>query len=186
MKERWKEHLYAAFNENNSKRNIKFFNALKKYGAKDWAHEILMTCGSIEKAKQFEIKFIQQYNTYRRGYNSTIGGDGSYCKKHKVSKETRKKISIANSGENNGMFGTNGSKSPKFGRHLSDETKLKISKAQKGKVHSLETIEKMKVSHAYRAISVLYKNVLYPSLSEAVRKTGRNFRTLRKLVTQQT
>jgi hypothetical protein len=54
-----------------------------------------------------------------------------YGKHH--SKETKKLISIKNSGENHSRFGKFGKDNPLFGKNLSDEHKLKLSKAGKGR-----------------------------------------------------
>lgn len=60
-----------------------------------------------------------------------------------LSEETKKKLSILNSGKNN----------PHYGKHLSDETKKKISDSNKGKTWKMtdeqrkKNLERIKVSH---------------------------------------
>jgi group I intron endonuclease len=53
--------------------------------------------------------------------------------------ETKKKISLANSGENSWMWNKRGENNPNYGKKLSEETKLKISLSGIGRVPSEET-----------------------------------------------
>lgn len=84
----------------------KFYNALKKYeGVENFELTILASISlsdsmDVIKAEldKLEKFYIHQYNTYRTGYNSTIGGEGSYGRI--VSQETRDKIGKANLGNN--------------------------------------------------------------------------------------
>jgi hypothetical protein len=45
--------------------------------------------------KELEIHFISEYNSYKKGYNSTLGGEGNNAS---VSEATRKKQSISRGG----------------------------------------------------------------------------------------
>lgn len=82
----------------------KFYNALKKYeGVENFELTILASISlsdsmSVvkEELDKLEKFYINQYNTYKTGYNSTIGGEGSYGRI--VSQETRDKIGKANTG----------------------------------------------------------------------------------------
>lgn len=68
---RWKEHLRDSIKEYKNKRPL--YDALKKYGKENFTFEVLEeTSQPIER----EIYYISLYNTYREGYNATIGGDG--------------------------------------------------------------------------------------------------------------
>ena len=95
-----------------------FHNALRKYKKDDWNWEILTECGTREEAGELEIELIAKHDTFKKGYNSTTGGDSG----RKVSKETKRKISqalmnvpktanhrknlsIATRGENNPRYG---------------------------------------------------------------------------------
>lgn len=87
IEKRWKEHIiYAAKN----KRNSHLYNAFNKYGIENFTFSIIEQCNICELNKK-EKYWIQYYNTYIDGYNETTGGDANY----EVSKETRKKLSIA-------------------------------------------------------------------------------------------
>lgn len=55
--------------------DTKFARALKKYGIDNLEYSILAKVKTIEEAKLLEIKYIKEYDSYRNGYNSTLGGD---------------------------------------------------------------------------------------------------------------
>lgn len=91
----------------------KFANALRKYQNRlRW--EILYDSVLCEDLDDMEISAIALYDSYKYGYNGTIGGEGSVGRK--VSDITRKKISRSH-----------------IGKKVSNETKSKISKAHSGK-----------------------------------------------------
>lgn len=50
--------------------------ALSKYGIDNFIFEILEECNSKDLNKQ-EIYWISYYDTYKNGYNMTLGGDGN-------------------------------------------------------------------------------------------------------------
>lgn len=92
-------------------------NVIRKYGKKALVKEILCECNSFEELDKMEIYYIEQYDSSNPniGYNITKGGSGltkekiekltkqSYGRKH--SEETRKKLSIINSGPNHKNWG---------------------------------------------------------------------------------
>lgn len=71
---RWKQHYKQALKED---KNRKFYNAIRKYGIDAWVLEIIDTAVDAAEAKNKEIEYIKQYNSYHAGYNSTLGGDGN-------------------------------------------------------------------------------------------------------------
>lgn len=97
--------------------NSYFYNAIKEYGWNSFEHIILFTNLSKEQAINKEKELIKKYNTQDRnkGFNLTAGGEGIF----NPSEETRKKI-----GEK--------SKIINLGRKHTEETKIKISKANRG------------------------------------------------------
>lgn len=71
---RWDEHTKTAAR---NKDNRKFYNAIRKYGIETWKTEILCETSTNEEAKLKEIFYIELFESYLKGYNSTKGGDGN-------------------------------------------------------------------------------------------------------------
>ena len=69
---RWK-------NGNGYKYNEHFYNAIKKYGWDNFTHEILFDNLTEDEAKLLEQMYIAIYDTNNqdKGYNISLGGDGS-------------------------------------------------------------------------------------------------------------
>ena len=66
VKKRFKEHI-------NAETNSAIHNAIKKYGKENFTFEIIE--GPIKNYNEREIYWIEFYNSYRNGYNLTIGGN---------------------------------------------------------------------------------------------------------------
>ena len=66
---RWRQHIHK-------KDNTYFHNAIKKYGVENFSIEILEEC-EVSKLNEREIFYIAKLNTFKEGYNLTIGGDGN-------------------------------------------------------------------------------------------------------------
>jgi hypothetical protein len=71
--ERWKEHIYLS---KYSPEKMTISNAINKHGKENFKFEVIEECSS-EKVNDREIFWISELNTYKDGYNSTIGGDGN-------------------------------------------------------------------------------------------------------------
>ena len=97
----------------------------------------LKTCYTQEELDEWEQYYIKFYNTlWPNGYNLTEGGNGGVpCE------ETRRKISNANKGK------LIGKKNPFYGKHHSEENKIKWSEKKKGKHISEETRIKLSKSN---------------------------------------
>lgn len=65
---RWCQHT-------NSKDNSYFHKAIRKYGKDNFTIDILEEC-PVEILNEREIFYIAKYDTFKNGYNLTIGGDG--------------------------------------------------------------------------------------------------------------
>lgn len=73
------------------KTNLPLYNAMKKYGWRNFDFQIIYNSDDINDILEKETFFIKKYNTlHPNGYNMTIGGEGC-C----PSEETRKKMSIS-------------------------------------------------------------------------------------------
>lgn len=68
-----------------------FYSAIQKYGWDNFEHIVLKTGLTESEAKQAEISLIAEYDStnQERGYNITLGGEGSYKGKNSKSKEYR-------------------------------------------------------------------------------------------------
>lgn len=71
----------AGKNGINYKKCTAFYKAIQKYGFENFEREILAEVPQ-NLLDEFEIKYIQIFNTYNNGYNSTIGGQ-YYDKEYK-------------------------------------------------------------------------------------------------------
>ncbi len=115
--DRRNRHIRNALGRNS---NIYFHNAIRKYGKENFDWQILEYCDSKEELDEMEFHYIKQYNSFKpEGYNLTLGGEGAVGYKHTnktrrimsdvsfksdkhvnrgkcLSKEWRKKISLAN------------------------------------------------------------------------------------------
>lgn len=139
MEERWKEHIGMV----NLGSKLHFHNAIRKHGINNFIHQILFE-GVFEQLKdihKLEQKYIEEYNTYNKGYNSTKGGEG--CVGLIVSKETKEKLRNISLKEN-----------------LSEEKLLKMRNAKLGIKLSIETRKKLSISHKGKEFSDKHKNNL--------------------------
>ena len=90
----------------------KFYNAVRKYGWDNFDFDIIAQVeeDTLEKVTEvldnLEIKFIEEYDSFNHGYNSTTGGHSyrgkevseefrEYCRNRTYSDETRQKMSVA-------------------------------------------------------------------------------------------
>jgi len=72
LKYRWNEHRLNAKNGD----NYKFLHAIRKYGANNFIIEEIEKLPA-EYLDEAEIKWIDYYDSYSNGYNSTLGGYGN-------------------------------------------------------------------------------------------------------------
>lgn len=153
---RKKVHKNKAFTQNN---NIKFHNALKKYGWEAFEWEVI--CQSLDGdylLKIMEPYFIQYYNSIQNGYNITKGGEGSYGFKH--SDISKKKMSIKRKGK---KFTKN------HKENLSKSLKISMNNLT---FNSKERILKGVHKKGKSGYIIEYNNVQYVSLREGERLTG--------------
>ena len=94
--------------------------AIKKYGIENFRKEYLAFCDKEDKLNWFEKFYIKKYDSTNTniGYNLTKGGDGVI-----PTEDVRIRIGKAHKGKI----------SPMKGRHHSEESRIKMSEARKGK-----------------------------------------------------
>lgn len=106
LEERIERHFDEA--ENNVLPENHFHRAIRKYGRENFKVEKIDEAENREELNNKEKFWIKEYKSTNDelGYNSTAGGEGgnTYLKRTKEQmEETKRKISIANSGRGNGM-----------------------------------------------------------------------------------
>lgn len=74
IKTRWIQHKSEA---KRLKPNVYFVRALNKYGCENFTVEEIEQCDN-DLLFARERYYIQQYDTYKNGYNSTYGGEGNH------------------------------------------------------------------------------------------------------------
>ena len=113
----------------------RFDRAIKKYGWKNFEHEIFADCLTQEEAYNMEKLLIVELNLQNpeKGYNIAPGGQGG-----DMNEETKQKISMSNKGKPKPQSWVEkriglkaGEKHPLYGTKASAETKAKMSKSHK-------------------------------------------------------
>lgn len=118
--ERWNQHLHRS----SKNLNVKFDNALRKHDICNWTVEVLEENLSVEESKIKEQFYINLFDSYNSGYNSTLGGDGNNG--IIMTEESNKKRSIALKGKSKNY-------DRMHGKTHSNYSKKKISLSHKGK-----------------------------------------------------
>lgn len=80
IEKRWKEHVTCALKEWGCDYNTVLSKAIRKYPLESWTLIELDEADNVEKLKELEIHYIDEYHTFAQekdtnGYNSTHGGD---------------------------------------------------------------------------------------------------------------
>lgn len=148
--------------EANNGSDTPFHRAIRKYG-ENMKWEILEKCDDDKLLRDRECYYISKYNTYRDGYNCTLGGEGHSG--FKQSEETKRKRGKAIS-------------KALTGKKLSKQHKEALSKAHiglpsnmLGKKHSKETREKISQlqNHKKRAVICIETSKRFESITKAAR-----------------
>lgn len=144
-----------------AKRLNKFDAARKKYGLENFIYTVIKEFYFEDKEKlisllnEQEQYYINKYDSFKNGYNSTTGGFNKKLNEdtkikisqslygHKMSNLTKEKFTFKNhkhTEENKKLFSKyqkerfkNKENHPMFGKHHTEESKLKNSMSRKGK-----------------------------------------------------
>lgn len=73
IQKRWKQHCRDYKKEKNEKRPL--YNAMKKYGIQHFSINLIEESNDLENKEKYWIK---QYDSYKNGYNATLGGDSKH------------------------------------------------------------------------------------------------------------
>ena len=141
LENRVKQHLYNI--KRDYKTSRKFYNSIKKYGIDNFIIGIIEEC-DVFLLPEREKFYIEKYDTYRKGLNSTLGGEGVSGWKH--TEETRKKLGDINRGKKLTEEHKEKLRKPRHteewkrqhierlrGRVVKLETRIKLSQSQKGR-----------------------------------------------------
>ena len=120
-KTRKKKHKFDSKNQ-----DLKFYRAVRKYGWKNFIYGVINEFDE-NILNEKEIFYIEKYDSFENGYNSTLGGEGR--RGYKLSQETKELISKLQKGKpkNHGKSVSAGL----TGRKLSKEHNEKIQKVLK-------------------------------------------------------
>lgn len=152
LKERWSKHK-------GTKTCKALGSAIIKYGPDAFDVEVLKECSSYEEMNALEKSYIQEYSSlYPNGYNLTTGGNnGQHVE------ETKKKISEAQKGQKNHMYG----------KKASEETKRKMRESHKNRPKIYTEEYRKKMSERVRGEKhPMYGKTHTPEAIEKIRKTS--------------
>lgn len=145
--------------------------AINKYGWDNIQHIILYKNLTQKQAEEKEIDLIKKYKTNIRKYGYNIEPGGNSARGYKLSEKTREKMSKSRTGNKNWLYG----------KHLTEETKRKLSIAHMGKC-DIEAVrrgaKKRMGKNAYNAKKVvqydLNNNIMaiFESMADAYRITN--------------
>lgn len=122
-------HLYAAKRKDG---NMILHFAIRKYGEENFKWEIVDSCLFKESLNALEIYYIKKFHAKgANGYNRSEGGEGQTGYKH--TKETKKRLSNFNMGKiysdetkKKISIAMSGDKCYWYGKHMSEEIKKKM------------------------------------------------------------
>ena len=147
-----------------------FHNAIKKYGEDNFKWEVICICPNIDVLNEQEEYYIAFYNSMQDGYNMKSGGLNNLFSdesKRKMSKSrlgsggeshwnfgrvhtdaAKKKMSRAQSGENNAMYGVHrfGEDNPNYGNKWTEEQRENLRKQKTGIIMNAEIKKKISKS----------------------------------------
>ena len=81
IEKRWEEHCKDSKRKRCEKRPL--YDAMQKYGNENFKIELLQECDELE-LNSFEMFWIEKLDTYKNGYNATLGGDGAILFDYKL------------------------------------------------------------------------------------------------------
>lgn len=137
--------IYIGFSRNVEKRicdhiqqskksNLKLYNAIRKYGWSNFSFEVLYQSKDANHTlNDMERHFIEEYDSFRHGYNCTAGGEGLLGYKH--SSITKQKMQKPKSESHKLKLKVARNKrkvEPALGKRWTEERRQKIIKSRKG------------------------------------------------------
>lgn len=132
-------HRILAHKSNSKKYKSKLYQSINKHGWSNFQWEVIYQSKDREHTiNVMEKFFIEDYDSFKCGYNSTLGGEGTFGKKQ--SEYNKKLLSESRKGSGNPNYGKKASEETRrkrsqtlTGRKCDEEKKKKISATRKGK-----------------------------------------------------
>ena len=149
-------HIHDYKNENNSCYNTKFYSALRKYGLDAFEIEILELCSTEELDKK-ENFYINKYDSFHHGYNSTLGGQNWSENIHSEEIEQKRKetreLNQSLKGENHPRAKlTNEEVLSIRQRYINGESSTQIYQDYKDRYSSFNTFRRIILGYTYKSI----------------------------------
>ena len=138
VEERWGHQGYGY------RRQLKFYNAIQKYGWDNFKHNIIKTGLTKEQAELLEKELIKKFDCINNGYNICEGGNVL-----EWTDEMRLKASLAHKGKQTWWKG----------RKHTEETKNKMKEAHKNRQKG-------------KPLRCVETNIIYPNAKEAAISLG--------------
>ena len=127
IEKRFKEHCEDSRRDKKEKRPLYF--AMKKYGIEHFHAELIEECEENALSDR-EVYWIEFYNSFRDGYNATLGGDGKHYLDYDLVVATYKELK-------------NASEVAKK-LQISEDSVIKILRSRKEYIYSSPEVMKMK------------------------------------------
>ena len=122
--------------------DYKFYESIRKHGWDSFEWEVIYRSKNYEHTRDImEPYFIKEYDSFKNGYNSTLGGEGTagffltdeHKRKISDSHKGKKMAPFSDEAKKNMSLAKLGDKHPMYGKNHSEETKAKMSKSGLGK-----------------------------------------------------
>lgn len=150
---RWKEHSYLI-----PKSDKPLYRAIRKYGIENFSFHIVEECPAY-KLSEREIYWTDKYKSFTDGYNVTSGG----YTPNNVSPEVQQKIKMIN-----------------VGRVMKEETKRKISLAQKGIPRLTDNQKQALKKSISKKVICVETGMIFQSITEAANYVGVKHQSIHK------
>lgn len=160
--------------KDNSHDNKYLQNSWNKYGKHDFIFEVMHIAKENEDLNELEIRFIEEYNSQKNGFNLTTGGQGkNNCP---MPEHAKKIVGIKNRKHNLGKKHSEYTKQKmsqsRKGRILSQKNKEKLIQSRLGSKHTEESKNKMRDSHlgSKNVVSVINENQAFEIKTRLINK----------------
>ena len=174
----WPQRKWEHKSPVNYNKKYKFYNAIRKYGLDNFEWEVIYQSKDKDYTlKAMETYFINVYDSFHNGYNSTLGGEGQFGTKHskKQTQSVSKTITI------NGIS-YDSIKEATLNLNIS---RSKIRNIQKGKkIIPIENRNSRSGEYNGMSKSIVVMGVTYQSKTEALKQLNIGWKLLNKIINE--